>query len=195
MQPIYVSDLSSIDPFFIETPLFIYDYEKVKMPQYIEMPLFKSTIRLKSEQRRNSYLIKLSEKKRKDEEKSKHNILVTPVGIAFPEKLDHGMALTDYGMALTAVSGSLAEGYSQLSGSFTIDQKRLADSLKLPSDLEILNKIAVNQEKTLKLAAQQRDEAISESKRDHRRFIIGTLLGIVGIVVAAIAIMVAVLHL
>ncbi|MGA2682263.1 MAG: hypothetical protein ABSF44_10755 [Candidatus Bathyarchaeia archaeon] len=32
MQPIYVSDVSSIDPFLIETPLFIYDYEKVKMP-------------------------------------------------------------------------------------------------------------------------------------------------------------------
>jgi hypothetical protein len=32
MHPIYVSDLSSVDPFFIETSLFKYDYEKVETP-------------------------------------------------------------------------------------------------------------------------------------------------------------------
>ena len=33
MQPIFVSDMSSVDPFFIETSLFKYDYEKVETPQ------------------------------------------------------------------------------------------------------------------------------------------------------------------
>ena len=32
IQPVFVSDLSSVDPYRIETPLFIYDYEKVIIP-------------------------------------------------------------------------------------------------------------------------------------------------------------------
>lgn len=102
---------------------------------------------------------------------------------------------TGIGHDMVSLSGSLVDGYSQLSSSFTIDQKRLADSLNLPSGLELLNRIAVNQEKALKLVEEQRDDAISESKRDHGRFIIGTVLGVVGIVIALVAILVAVFHL
>jgi hypothetical protein len=68
------------------------------------------------------------------------------------------------------VIDSLNQGYDQLSGTFTVDQKRIADATVVPY-LQALEKIAENQEEEKKILEEQNrlvQKQIAEGKKSQR---------------------------
>jgi predicted Holliday junction resolvase-like endonuclease len=111
-------------------------------------------------------------------------------------KIVDGIALADTGSlsSISTISGSIKQSFETLRGTFDTNQKFIADYLHIEQKLECLPKIAESMEKTVKLAEEQRDEAIKEARRDRNRFYVGVVIGAVGIVVAAIIGIIALLR-
>jgi hypothetical protein len=110
-------------------------------------------------------------------------------------KIVEGMALTDTASAssISTISGSIKQSIDVLSGTFNTNQKGIADSLHIYQNLEYLPKIAENMEKAVKLAEEQRDDAIKDAKRERRNFHISLaitiVLGVVAIIVGILALL------
>ena len=111
-------------------------------------------------------------------------------------KIADGIALADTASSssISTISASIKQSFDTLRGTFDTNQKFIANSLHLERNLEYLPKIAESTEKAAKLAEEQRDEAIKEAKKDRNRFYVGVLIGAVGIVVATIMGIVALLR-
>jgi hypothetical protein len=88
---------------------------------------------------------------------------------------------------ISTITGSLAEGYNQLSGTFDVQQKTIADSVNFASNLETLRSIAESEKEQVKLMQQQRDDAVKDAKRQ-------TIIAVIAIVVAVIAVIVTILR-
>lgn len=103
-------------------------------------------------------------------------------------EITEGIALADTASSssISTISGSIKQSFDTLRGTFDTNQKFIADYLHLEQHLECLPKIAESMEKAVKLAEEQRDEAIKEARKDRNRFYVGVVIGVVGIVVAAI---------
>lgn len=86
------------------------------------------------------------------------------------------------GQDIVTVTRSLAAGYNQLSGSFTVDQKRIADSVGIPSNLEILEGIAQSDKRLVQIAEQQ----IEDARKQRKWLYIPTVIAIIAIIVAVI---------
>jgi Ca2+/Na+ antiporter len=78
------------------------------------------------------------------------------------------------------VTTSLAEGYAQISMTFTDDQKRIADSANFPSNLGILESILKQEKEQVDLIKQQIEDAKKERKWLY-------LIPVIAIVVAILA--------
>jgi uncharacterized membrane protein (DUF106 family) len=93
------------------------------------------------------------------------------------------LTLADSVQTIKTVTGSLAEGYAQLSGTFTVDQKRVADSVNFASNLETLKSIAESDKRLVELAEKQ----IEDAKKQRKLLHITTAITIIAIIVAIIA--------
>ena len=115
-------------------------------------------------------------------------------------KIVEGMAFTDSASAgaISAISGSIQQSYGTLAGTFSPHQTSIANSLHIDQNLDYLKKIAESMEKQVKLAEEQRDEAIrqrkesvDDAKRDRRNFNISmavtVILGVVATILAVLA--------
>jgi len=108
-------------------------------------------------------------------------------------KLVEGMALTDAASAnsISTISGSIIQSFDTLRGTFNANQNNIANSLHIDQNLEYLKKIAETMEKALKLAEEQRDEAIKDAKRERRNFYLSLavtiVLGVVTVIVGILA--------
>jgi hypothetical protein len=96
-------------------------------------------------------------------------------------------------LGVATVIDSLNEGYTQLSGTFTVDQKRIADSVVVPN-LQTLERIAKNEEEQTKLMRQQREDALEDARRQKKRFYISTVIALVALIVAVVAVIVSILR-
>jgi hypothetical protein len=128
----------------------------------------------------------LSEKENEKEDKPKN----------YSVKITEGIALADTASSssISAISGSIKQSFDALRGTFDTNQKFIADYLHLEQNLECLPKMSENLEKAVKLAEEQRDEAIKEAKKDRNRFYVGVVMGVVGIVVGAVIGIIALLR-
>jgi DNA topoisomerase IB len=88
---------------------------------------------------------------------------------------------------MVAISGSLIEGYNQLSSSFTIDQKRIADSINFAPMLEQLKRTAESNEKILELQKEAIKQAIENERRQRKLTYITTAIAVIAIIIAIIA--------
>lgn len=115
----------------------------------------------------------------------KHNITVTPVGIAFPDNYP------DNPNSLTAVSGSIYSAVSDLRSTFDVRQQNIAQTHNLDQNINYLRDIAESMKKTVDMAKKQRDDAIEDAKTERKRFYITlgitVILGIVAIIVGIMA--------
>ena len=88
------------------------------------------------------------------------------------------------------ITGSLADGYAKLSGSFDVQQKSIAGSYNFASSFErlteTLKNIAESDKKLVQLTEQQRNDAIQEAKKQRKRLYITTAIAIIAIVVSII---------
>jgi hypothetical protein len=117
----------------------------------------------------------MGEGQNETENKPKHKLVVVQDGIRFSDSV-----------SVSTISGSIAQGYTALSPTFDVRQKGIADSYNLGENVQYLKEIAESMEKSVKLAQQQRAEAIEDARKDRNRFYVGVAIGIVGIVVGAI---------
>lgn len=103
------------------------------------------------------------------------------------EDKGEGTDLASVMSTISTISGSIKEGYTNLSGTFTIDQKRMADSLNYGEQVQYLKRIAENAEVSVKLAEQQRKEALEEAKTERRRFYttlgVTVILGVLALII------------
>jgi hypothetical protein len=97
------------------------------------------------------------------------------------------IGLADSVQAISTITGSLAERYVQLSGTFNPNQKKIAAAINFASDLETLKSIAESEKEQVRLMQQQRDDAIKDARRQ-------TIIAVIAIVVAVIAVIVTVLR-
>jgi hypothetical protein len=110
-------------------------------------------------------------------------------------KLVEGVALTDAGSAssISTISDSIKQSFDMLSGTFNTNQKSIADSSHIYRNLEYLPKIAESMERAVRLAEEQRDEAIRDAKGERRNFHISLaitiVLGVVAIIVGTLALL------
>ncbi|MGD0070022.1 MAG: hypothetical protein ABSB71_00470 [Candidatus Bathyarchaeia archaeon] len=102
---------------------------------------------------------------------------------------DRDIAVEDIGTGhdMVAISGSLIEGYNQLSSSFTIDQKRIADSINFAPMLEQLKRTAESNEKILELQKEAIKQAIENERRQRKLTYITTAIAVIAIIIAIIA--------
>lgn len=102
-----------------------------------------------------------------------------------------GTDLTSVMSTISTITGSIEEGYTNLSGTFTTNQKRIADSYNYEEQIKLLKRIAESGEKRVKLAEKERKEAIQEAKTERKRFYISVgvsiVLGILAIIIAILA--------
>jgi hypothetical protein len=96
------------------------------------------------------------------------------------------LGLADSVQRISTITGSLADGYTQLSGTFNVDQKRIADSTNFGLNLETLKSIAESEKEQVKLMQQQRDDAVKDAKRQ-------TTIAVIAVVVAVIAVILTIL--
>ena len=97
------------------------------------------------------------------------------------------IGLADSVQRISTITGSLADGYTQLSGTFNVDQKRIADSVNFASNLETLKSIAESEKEQVKLMQQQRDDAVKNARRQ-------TIIAVIAVVVTVIAAIVTILR-
>jgi DNA-directed RNA polymerase subunit RPC12/RpoP len=88
------------------------------------------------------------------------------------------------------ITGSLADGYAQLSGTFNVQQKSIAGSYNFASSFErlteTLKNIAESDKKLVQLTEQQRNDAIQETKKQRKWLYITTAITIIAIIVTII---------
>lgn len=96
--------------------------------------------------------------------------------------------------SVQTITGSLTEGYNQLSGTFSVQQKSIADSVNFASNLETLKSIAESEKEQLRLMQEQRKNALEDAKRQKRFFYISTAIAVVAVIVAVIAVIVTMLR-
>jgi len=129
---------------------------------------------------------------KKDEEEDKPK--------KFTVEIVEGMAFTDAASAgaISAISGSIQQGFDTLRGTFNPNQNSIANSLHIDQNFDYLKKIADSMEKSVKLAEEQRDEAIrqrkeavEDAKRERRNFYISLavtiVLGVIALIVGIMA--------
>lgn len=128
----------------------------------------------------------MSEKENEKEDKPKD----------YSAKIVEGIALADTAssISISAIIGSIKQSFDTLRGTFDTNQNFIADSLHIEQNLEYLPKMSENLEKAVKLAEEQRDEAIKEARKDQNRFYVGVVIGVGGIVVGAIIGIIALLR-
>jgi DNA-directed RNA polymerase subunit RPC12/RpoP len=89
------------------------------------------------------------------------------------------------------ITGSLENGYTQLSGTFNLQQKSIADSFNLASSFESLSQtlkqVAESDKRLLELTELQRKDDIQEKKKQRKWLYIPTAIAIIAIIVAIIA--------
>jgi hypothetical protein len=110
----------------------------------------------------------MSEEQDKNENKPKHKFVVVKENIGLSDSV-----------SVSAISGSIAQGYEAVSSTFDVRQKNIADSFSLGENVQYLKQIAQTLE-------QQRQEAIEDAKKQRRWFYISTAIAIVAIIVTVI---------
>lgn len=122
--------------------------------------------------------MEMSEKESEKENKPKIHKVELVEGI----KLKDSVSVN----TVSTVSGSIQQSFNTLRGTFDVNQNTIADSLRIDQNFEYLKDIAANMEKSVKLAEEQRDEAIKDAKRERRNFNISLAVTIVFGIVAVI---------
>jgi ABC-type antimicrobial peptide transport system permease subunit len=103
------------------------------------------------------------------------------------------MGLADSVQTISTITGSLAEGYNLLSGTFNVQQNRIADSFNFASDLEALKSIAESEKEQVRLMQEERKRAMEDAKKQKSFFYISTAIAIVAVIVAVVTVIVTML--
>ncbi len=119
--------------------------------------------------------------------KPEHYTVVLEDKIGFAE---NAKTISTAMSTISTVTGSLVEGYKDLSSSFTVKQKEIAQTYKFDQQIPYLKQIADNTQKTVELIEEQVKDGKTASILQTRQFRIG--LG-VGIVIAIVSTITAVL--
>lgn len=92
------------------------------------------------------------------------------------------------------ITGSLEQGYAQLSGTFNVQQKRIANSFNFPENFETLRSIADTEkeqmkimEEQMRLMEQQRKDALEDAKRQRRYFYVSTAIAVFALIIAILS--------
>ena len=94
--------------------------------------------------------------------------------------VEDAIGLADSVQTISTITGSLAEGYNRLSGTFSPQQKSIADTIRFEKGLEDITSIAENQKKLVKLTEQDAQNRKWQSY-------ISAVIAIIAIIVAIIA--------
>jgi len=119
---------------------------------------------------------------------------LSEVGKRIEKTISETMGLADSVQTISTITGSLAEGYNQLSGTFNVQQKSIADSYNLGPNFETLKSIAESEKEQVRLMEQQRKDAMEDAKRQKRFFYISTAIAVVAVIAAVVAVIVTMLR-
>lgn len=119
---------------------------------------------------------------------------LSQVGKRIEKTISDTTSLADSVQTISTITGSLAEAYNQLSGTFNVHQKNIADSYNLGSNFETLKSIAESEKEQIRLMEQQRRDAVEDAKRQKRFFYISTAIAVVAVIVAVVAVIVTMLR-
>lgn len=116
---------------------------------------------------------------------------INEVGKAVKKTFGEVLGLADSAQTIT---GSLANGYAQLSGTFNVQQKTIAEAYNFGPSFQILKSISESEKEQIRIMEQQRNDAIEDAKRQKKRFYISTAIAVAALIVAMVAIIVTMLR-
>ena len=116
---------------------------------------------------------------------------ISEVGKNIRKTFNEVLGLVDSAKTIT---GSLADGYAQLSGTFNVQQNRIADSVNFAPNLETLKSIAESEKEQVRLMEQQRKDAMEDAKRQKRFFYISTAIAVAAVIIAVVTVIATMLR-
>jgi hypothetical protein len=116
---------------------------------------------------------------------------INEVGKTIKKTFGEVLGLADSAQTIT---GSLANGYAQLSGTFSVQQRTIAEEYNFGPSLEVLKSISESEKEQIRIMEQQRNDAIEDAKKQRKRFYISTAIAVAALVVAVAAVIASMLR-
>jgi hypothetical protein len=123
--------------------------------------------------------------------KPEHYVVILEDKIGFS---DNAKTISTAMSTISTITGSLAEGYKDLSSSFTVGQKEIAQTYKFDQQIPYLKQIADNTQKTAKMMEEQVKDGKTNTTSQNRQFYIGLGVGIAIAIVSNIIVILIALH-